>query len=169
MTCCWFLAVTIAVASLTPSLLAFERPPANAIPLEHSDTDGFVDSKLCIGCHADIYRRYRETGMARSFYRPSRDNTVGNSVGPIKYYHEKARAFYSMIERDGQYYQRRWRVGFDGSETDIDESSIDFVLGSGNHARSYLHRKSNGSFVELPLAWYSEKNGYWALNPGFDT
>ena len=40
------------------------------------------------------------------------------------------------------------------------------MLGSGNHARSYLHRTARGTLVELPLGWYSEKGGYWAMSPG---
>ena len=46
---------------------------------------------------------------------------------------------------------------------------IDYVLGSGNHARSYLHRTARGTLIELPLGWYSEKGGYWAMSPGFDS
>src|SRR5919198_337307 len=45
----------------------------------------------------------------------------------------------------------------------------DYVLGSGAHARSYLHRTSRGSLVELPLGWYAEKGGGWGMSPGFDT
>jgi tetratricopeptide (TPR) repeat protein len=107
--------------------------------------------------------------MARSFYRPTRETTVGKSGGPITYYHEPTRMHYSLIERTGNYYQQRWRVDFDGKKTDSDEFRIDFIMGSGSHARSYLHREANGALVELPLAWYSEKGGYWALNPGYDT
>ena len=43
------------------------------------------------------------------------------------------------------------------------------MLGSGNHARSYLHRTARGTLIELPLGWYSEKGGYWAMSPGFDS
>ena len=46
--------------------------------------------------------------------------------------------------------------------------TADFVLGSGKHARTYLHRAAGGRFVELPAGWYSENGGYWAMNPGYD-
>ena len=48
------------------------------------------------------------------------------------------------------------------------EKQIDFVMGSGSHARAYLHRTPRNTLVELPLAWYAEKGGYWAMNPGYD-
>ena len=47
-------------------------------------------------------------------------------------------------------------------------AKIDYVMGSGNHVRTYLHRTTRGTLIELPLAWYAEKGGSWALNPGFD-
>ena len=60
------------------------------------------------------------------------------------------------------------RSAFDGKQTKAVEKEIDFVLGSGNHARTYLHRTSAGTLVQLPLGWYAEKGGYWAMNPGYD-
>ena len=50
----------------------------------------------------------------------------------------------------------------------VDEKRIDLVVGSGNHARTYLHRTSEGKLTELPVSWYSEKGGYWAMSPGCD-
>ncbi len=41
-------------------------------------------------------------------------------------------------------------------------------MGSGNHVRTYLHRTERGALIELPLAWYSENGGEWAMNPGHD-
>ena len=76
--------------------------------------------------------------------------------------------WYAITKRDGAYYQRRWRVGFSGKETEVQESRIDYVMGSGNHVRTYLHRTDRGVLIELPLAWYSEDGGKWAMNPGHD-
>ena len=67
-----------------------------------------------------------------------------------------------------RYYQRRWRVGFDGKDAEVRDSRIDYVMGSGNHGRTYLHRTERGALIELPLAWYSENGGEWAMNPGHD-
>jgi len=37
--------------------------------------------------------------------------------------------------------------------TNIVEEQADFVIGSGNHARSYLHRSTEGKLVEMPVSW----------------
>jgi hypothetical protein len=70
--------------------------------------------------------------------------------------------------RDGRSYQRRWQIGFDGKETNVDEKQVDYAIGSGNHSFTYLHRAANGALQLLPLSWYSEKGGYWDMSPGYD-
>jgi tetratricopeptide (TPR) repeat protein len=96
-------------------------------------------------------------------------NTVEDYTANNGFYHSLSDTHYSMISRHGVYYQRRWQIGFDGKETNVEESRIDYVLGSGNHARSYLYRTARGTLVELPLGWYREKGGYWGMSPGFDS
>ena len=128
----------------------------------------YVDSRLCAQCHAKIYAAYQRTAMARSFYRPAPGNTVEDYRVNNGYYHPESDTHFTMLERNGKYYQRRYQVGFQGEQTNVDEKEIDFVLGSGNHVRTYLHRTSAGALLELPLAWYAEKGGYWAMNPGYD-
>ena len=39
---------------------------------------------------------------------------------------------------------------------------------SGNHARTFLHRTPDGRLVQLPVSWYAERGGYWAMSPGYD-
>lgn len=107
--------------------------------------------------------------MGRSLFRPSLANTVEDYAGKHTFDHTLSDTHYAMISRGGAYYQRRWQTGFDGKESNIEESRIDYVLGSGSHARSYLHRTSRGTLTELPLGWYAEKGGYWGMSPGFDS
>jgi tetratricopeptide (TPR) repeat protein len=117
----------------------------------------------CAACHPNIAQTYRKTGMARSFHRPTPENT-----GQSLYYHKASDTYYEMVQRDGLYFQRQYQTGFDGKPANLRETEIDFVLGSGNHVRSYLHRTAQNTLILLPLAWYAEKGGYWAMNPGYD-
>ena len=93
-------------------------------------------------------------------WRTTGITTLWSTVPPSRYY--------TMTERDGKFYQRRHQIGFDGKETNIVEEQADFVIGSGNHARSYLHRAPEGKLVELPVSWYAEEGGHWAMSPGYD-
>src|SRR5436305_7426130 len=74
-----------------------------------------------------------------------------------------------MTRRDGAYYQRRWQIGLAGNPINVEELKIDYVMGSGNHARSYLHRTDRGTLIELPLGWYSEAGDHWGMSPGSDS
>lgn len=100
--------------------------------------------------------------MARSFYRP------GDYSGASPFLHKASNTWYAMEQKDGGLFQRRWRVAPDGSEVDVLRSRVDYVMGSGNHVRTLLHRTERGALIELPLAWYSEGGGFWAMNPGHD-
>src|SRR4030095_17233179 len=98
---------------------------------------GFVEPSSCAPCHREIDESYRRTGMGRSFCRPGPENTIEDYSRNNTYYHEASGQHYTMSQRNGRYYQRRHQLGPDGGETNILEKEIHFVLGSGNHARTY--------------------------------
>jgi len=129
----------------------------------------YVDSRLCARCHSQIYENYRQTGMAKSLFKPAPANTIEDYKGNTQFYHSLSDTHYSMIFRDHAYYQRRWQIGSDGNETNVEEMKIDYVIGAGDHSRSYLHRTTRGTLIELPLGWYTERGGYWGMSPGFDS
>jgi predicted CXXCH cytochrome family protein len=129
----------------------------------------YVDPALCATCHEEIAATYRKTGMGRSFYRPTANNTVEDYARNHVIDHKPSGFIYTMIERDGAYFQRRHTLDFEGTPTNVIEQKVDYVIGSGNHARTYLHRTSQGKLVELPVSWYTERSGSWAMSPGYDS
>jgi tetratricopeptide (TPR) repeat protein len=142
---------------------------ASAGPSQAPQKNQYIDSRACAACHSGIYESYRRTSMGQSLFAPTPANTVEDYKDKRTFYHAPSDTHYSMIVRDGVYYQRRWQTGFDGGDTNIEEMKIDYVIGAGDHARSYLHRTDLGTLIELPLGWYSERGGYWAMSPGFDS
>jgi predicted CXXCH cytochrome family protein len=105
--------------------------------------------------------------MGRSFRRIRSENDL--EAAPAKpFYHAASGSFFSMVFRNGAWYQRRWETSFDGKETNVDEKRVDYVMGSGNHSRTLLHLTERNTLQELPLGWYSEKGGFWGMNPGYD-
>ncbi len=148
-------AAIMAVAALVAQTRRTTPPPNH-----------YVDPAQCAMCHAGIAASYAKTGMGRSFYKPSAATASDTTAHP--FYHAASDTYIEMIERDGKFFQRRWQKGFDGRETNVDEKSVDYVMGSGNHGRTYLHVTSRGTMQQLPLGWYSDKGGYWAMTPGFD-
>lgn len=131
-------------------------------------TGAYTDPVVCQECHADVWKTYRHTGMARSFY-PAKPGTMKAHLGTGEpFYHRASERYYTMIERDGRYFQRRHQTDFTGRETNVVEKEIHFVMGSGNHARTYLHLSSRGKLVQLPLGWYADDGGHYAMSPGCD-
>jgi predicted CXXCH cytochrome family protein len=117
----------------------------------------------CAPCHEKIAATFSKTGMGRSFSAMQPE-----AFPEAPYYHEPSDTYFAMLIRDGRVFQRRWQLGFDGKETNVEEKQVDFVMGSGNHAKTYLHLTSRGTLQQLPLGWYAEKGGYFAMNPGYD-
>src|SRR5207244_622378 len=82
--------------------------------------------------------------------------------------HTASAEFFSVFARDGQPYLKRHQSGADGGTINILATAINYWFGSGKHARSYISRTQAGELIELPLTWYAEQNGYWAMSPGYD-
>jgi tetratricopeptide (TPR) repeat protein len=107
--------------------------------------------------------------MAKSFGRPRPDSTIEDFTRNTSFYHAPSGTYFEMLQRGGNYVQRRYQLGYDGKPTNIDETKIDYFLGSGIHARAYINRTPDGRLLQLPLIWYSEKGGHWGMAPGYDT
>jgi tetratricopeptide (TPR) repeat protein len=154
--------VVIGVAGLYSSRFTTHvQPTAN-------DEMVYVDPAICGRCHVRTAETYRQTAMGRSFSRPRSEDRVEDVKTHNTFYHKASDRYYATVERNGKLYQRRHQIGFGGKETNELEKQIDFVVGSGTHARTYLHRDSEGKLIQLPVSWYSEKGGYWAMSPGYD-
>ena len=170
-----FSQVTLALAALVVVLAGagvgcrWLQSPARTADSDSSEVaGGYAAPAVCAECHAAIAATYQKTGMGRSFRRVRADDDVDTPAPAKPYHHAASDSHFTMIRRDGAWFQRRWQIGFDAKETNVDEKRVDYVLGSGNHARSYLHRTDQNTLQQLPLGWYAEKGGYWAMNPGYD-
>jgi tetratricopeptide (TPR) repeat protein len=137
---------------------------------------GYADPASCASCHRDIAATYRLTGMARSLSTARPDdprlaesgNPVPNFARNNRLHHAASDRDYTMLERDGVLLQRRHQRGFGGSETNVLELTADYVIGSGNHARTFVHRAPDGRLLQLPVTWYADGGGRWAMSPGYD-
>lgn len=122
------------------------------------------DPEQCAACHGEIVAQYAETGMGRSF-APATGETVPDfpANGPT-FVHDKSGRTYTLAARSGEYFLER-----EGAGVEPVSLRVDYVVGSGNHAKSLLHHAPDGRLLEMPLGWYSEGGGHWAMSPGFDT
>ena len=157
--------VFAAAGLVAASSWLFLRPHKR--PKQQASSD-YADPTSCVNCHRDEAAGYDATGMAHAFYMPTAAVTVDSPARMRTFYHQASSTWYSLTAHDGRFFERRWQKGFDGRDDNVEELSIDYVMGSGNHARTYLHRERDGTLIELPMAWYAEDGGEFAMNPGFD-
>src|ERR1700720_1806690 len=99
----------------------------------------YVNPVLCAGCHPSHLDTFRHTGMSRSFYGATPAN-MGDFDRGASFYPRASDRYYQMLRRGDVYFCRRFQKRPDGSEFNIVEARIDYEMGSGNHAPSYLHR-----------------------------
>jgi len=121
---------------------------------------GYVDPKACAVCHPQIAETYGRTGMARSFGAIAPGAALPLIPGGT-FRHEASQQIFSLPVRGGKTYLRREQ---DDSSL---ERPLDYWIGSGNHARSYLTRTASGELLELPATWYAEAGGHWGMSPGY--
>lgn len=127
----------------------------------------YLDPQTCRPCHAEIFRSYQEVAMGRSFYKPSTENVIEDYTTDNHLFHEPSNRHYRMLQRDGKFYQRRYQLDDQGGEKNVFELEVTHIMGSGNHARTYLNLAENGVLRQLPVSWYSQGKG-WGMSPGYD-
>ena len=126
----------------------------------------YVGDEACASCHEDLYRRYQSHGMARSFYRLTPERAVEDFAGVVV--RDTAGGFFYTAYREGdRFVQEEYRLGPDGEKTHQLVRSMDYVVGSGTAARTYL-TEVEGRLYELPLTWYTQDGGRWGFSPGYE-
>ncbi|HSK81723.1 MAG TPA: tetratricopeptide repeat protein [Thermoanaerobaculia bacterium] len=127
---------------------------------------GYADEAACALCHSDLAASYREKGMARAFARPRPGADIESFEAP-PFFHEPSSQRMEIRRRGDRLVFRRWQDGPDGQPINALEQEVDWILGSGDHARTYLYRTAGGELYQLPLAWYNQTRS-WGMAPGFD-
>ena len=114
--------------------------PSRVDPPKTVSSNAYVDSRTCAECHGAIAESFGHTGMGRSISRATSDNMPEDFAVRNTVYNKASGDYYTMIRRGDESYQRRHQIGFDGKETNVVEERIDYVIGSGDQARSFLHQ-----------------------------
>ena len=127
---------------------------------------GYVEDRVCANCHRSLYDSFQEVGMAQAFKAPARARLI-ERFGE-EYFHEATGRYYRIDRHDdGRLTFTRFQRDAANRPVNELEIAIDWVLGSGNRARSYLYQTPHGEIFMLPLSWYSEA-GQWRMSPGFE-
>ena len=125
---------------------------------------GYVSDKACKECHEDEWTSYQSVGMARSFYPPDPDHVVEDL--PQTFHHARTGYYYEMSLQNGKYVLHRYCKDDAGRRFAEYKAQVAWVIGSGNHVRSYLSQTPSGELYQLPISWYTGKG--FAMSPMYD-
>ena len=110
---------------------------------------------------------HRLTGMGRSLYRPLPENQVEDSRLTIHFTTGRRIA----ITRCSNATASGTSTAINRVRRQADQHRREtnrLCDGFGQSRPEYLNRTAQGTLVELPVSWYAEKGGYWAMSPGYD-
>ncbi|MCA9445485.1 MAG: tetratricopeptide repeat protein [Candidatus Omnitrophica bacterium] len=127
---------------------------------------GYIEDRACEVCHYELFQSYREVGMAQSFYRPGSQPFIEDFEN-TKFHHIPSDRYYELTREGDRLTFKRWLVGDDGKPIHEYEREVDWIMGSGNHSRTYLYQTEFGEIYEFPIQWYSQSKE-WGMAPGFD-
>ncbi len=128
-------------------------------PLPASDPQ-YVGSKICFGCHSDIYRSFVKTGMGRSI-RLAEDLTETAVPESATVAAPDGKRTFQVAHNETGWMQIQTEDGVFRNE-----QKLAYVVGSGANGLTFLVRRGQYLF-EAPLSFYS-KTGRWNLSPGFE-
>lgn len=152
--------------ALAVSLAGCARHPVS-VPQASQSASAYAPPERCRDCHGDVFAAYQHVSMAHSVYPPSSAGAVEDYQRNNHFFHAPSNRHYRMVERAGHFYQQRYQLDAGGREVNSLEVEVTYVIGSGNHARSYLHLSPSGELTELPVSWYSQEH-HWGMSPGYD-
>lgn len=125
---------------------------------------GYLPDAACAQCHQSIAKTYAEVGMARSLSSASGRDAA--DFDDSRYRHQASGQSYRLERRNRQLWFTQSAQAADGKQHRL-ELRVDWVLGSGNRAQSFLHRTGAGELYQLPVTWYSETASL-AMSPGYE-
>lgn len=129
-----------------------------------SSAAAYVGDDACTSCHAAQAAAYDSTNMSRSF-RPwvasaRVETTLDSGLVNVPTGYR-----YAVVEDGGRLFQVEFVRGADGKRVHELRRRMDYVMGSGNVARTYF-TESNGRLFQLPLTWYRDHG--WDFSPGYE-
>jgi tetratricopeptide (TPR) repeat protein len=127
---------------------------------------GYLPDTACAQCHQAIAASYAEVGMAQSFAAAGR-NAAELKLDAARYTHPLTGQTYRLDRRDGQLWFTQTQPASAADRAHQLELRVDWVLGSGHRAQSFVHQTAAGELYQLPVTWYAEKQSL-AMSPGYE-
>ncbi|MGB3541347.1 MAG: cytochrome c3 family protein, partial [Rubrivirga sp.] len=154
---------TVYVIALVAAVAGCASDPS---PVGHVGLEAeYVGVASCATCHGEIAASYASHGMAESMapwtsevrIEPLLQTPIVDPVTGFEY---------RVLEVEGQLVQEERQVDAGGLEVARLVRPMDWIVGSGDAARTYFAGRGDG-LTQLPLTWYTQ-TGEWDWSPGYE-
>lgn len=120
------------------------EPPADplaamGIRVSAGAAPGYVPDGTCSMCHRAIYLSYQQVAMARAFRRADVGALI-EDLATARVVHAPSGQTFELAAEGGKLIFRRYQRDAQGQPIHRFEVAVDWILGSGNHARTYLYQ-----------------------------
>jgi len=127
----------------------------------------YVGDTACIGCHAQIADTYARHPMGRSLAPIENASELEGGPGSDRPHFVAKGLQYSVESREGRVIHQEVRQDASGRIIAQIDAEVQYVIGSGRQAFSYLIER-DGFLFESPITRYA-KDDRWGLSPGYET
>ena len=134
-------------------------------PVTGGAAPGYVPDSACAECHEERFHSFQDSTMSRSFYRME-EGKIPDDISESSFFHEASGNYYEIVKSGEDFLQRRWKIDANGERYAEFERRIDWVMGSGANAQTYLYQVPSGEIFQMPLGWY--RGPGFAMSPGYD-
>jgi len=135
---------------------------ASKVWLAASQSD-YVGNSACTTCHEGEHETYLRTAhsQALSLVDASKEPADGD------FHHEPSNRRYRVFrDEEGDMHHHESLQDETGEIIAEVDHKVDWLIGSGQHSRSYLI-DDDGFLFESPVTWY-EQDQSWRMSPGYD-
>jgi tetratricopeptide (TPR) repeat protein len=125
----------------------------------------YLGMNTCRECHTDIYDRFINTGMGKSFDKASKSKSSAKIDNHSLVYDASHDFYYQPFWENDSLRIREFRL--EGKDTiHLRVETVSYIVGSGQHTNSHI-MNTGGYLNQMPLTFYTQK-GKWDLPPGFE-
>lgn len=160
--------IVLAGAFAGPATAEASADPLSMLGLRATEgaAPGYVRDDGCRRCHPARFDSFQHVGMSQSMRRPAPEVMIEDFENN-HFYHAASKRHYEMHWDGTSLRFERYQLADDGQRINSLEIRVDWIVGSGNKARSYLYRTPGGELFQLPLGWYTQDSA-WGMSPGFE-
>jgi hypothetical protein len=160
--------VLAALLLVVPTLLlcaGAEQAKNDPTSTHGGESNGYIGSQACSGCHSDIYRRFSQTSMGRSMSLVT-PAFLESIPGSASYFNEKLNRHFEVYSQEGKLFQSESGAGADGKEMFRTAHQIEWIIGAGVNGLGGIIQK-DGYLFQAPLSYYSRPKS-WGPSPGYE-